>query len=822
MIIDINIEDKRAAAVGAPTIVCGNSGYTIKFTFDDEWKLLSAKTARFVYVQDGKVKYIDVVFTGFTVAVPVMANTKEVQVGVFAGNLQTTTPARIPCEPSIRCGTGAPADPTPSQYDQIMELLKAGGGGTGGCTGTCEIPLEEKVLMYTLFKGANYKGDLDATVDRLAEVWGLNTSTDTTYTASFSISDGISISGNGSNIKAGDPFTLSLTAKEGYFLTSVRVTMGGENVTESAYANGVVYIASVTGDIQVSAVANPAADPTEIMSQFKHLGPTTYSPGTYTAWCPTGLIYDETRDVYAHFMNVRGSHYSTPDQIELWFNTIQPTSLEHSEPVFVAKGATSVGAGGGFLGCCIKNGVYYCFGDSVRGYCKSTNGGVTWTHHNYETGPDTNAWGCYVLSNGRMIMGTDAGVKVNYCFISDDDGANWTKIEANAVDTTYGAFDEPTFVEISEGVIMAIIRKEVAPSDPKARPYMRVSNDYGTTWSDAVEMQTVGFMNANNCNAFVHDDYVELFVGCRIPGTNSDYTGSMYTIKQYVLDRGKGAVDEFEFVNTVFDYKPETGLEDYGIFSASTNDFSTPCIAIKSKAEALLMFYAPTRMGFTHQLVAVGNVPVDGYSIPSIVPTSFKASETLATDNKTAGTAPTIVEHTGMVDNTLRTTVDGVHTWHYLKLDDIEDGGFIHLALFSAGLGDSFGTTWTVPPFASVKDGEIISCTNMSGLVRSPCPDGTTSLPFISAKKMARTLASGEILHHYAFIKDDVWWIYDDAGSWYRAYAGKCDISNITHKDYLNTFHTYPNATHSLVTYKAIGTTTGFMKIHTIEYDKIV
>lgn len=133
--IAITVSDKHATVEGSPTIVCGNSNYFVKFTFDKEWDAEAVKTARFVYVQNGAVKYEDVLFKGNSVTVPVMANTKEVRVGVFAGNLQTTTPARIPCEPSIRCGTGAPADPTPSQYDQIMALLGAGGGGGGGTGG---------------------------------------------------------------------------------------------------------------------------------------------------------------------------------------------------------------------------------------------------------------------------------------------------------------------------------------------------------------------------------------------------------------------------------------------------------------------------------------------------------------------------------------------------------------------------------------------------------------------------------------------------------------------------------------------------------------
>lgn len=127
MLIQVNVTNKHAQVLGTPTIVCGNSDYKIQFTFDGEWNTGAAKTARFVYMNGGSVDYTDVVFTGDTVDVPILSNTRTVRVGVFEGNLHTTTPAVIPCELSIRCGTGAPVDPTPSQYDQIMVLLYTGG-----------------------------------------------------------------------------------------------------------------------------------------------------------------------------------------------------------------------------------------------------------------------------------------------------------------------------------------------------------------------------------------------------------------------------------------------------------------------------------------------------------------------------------------------------------------------------------------------------------------------------------------------------------------------------------------------------------------------
>lgn len=154
MIISVEIKSKRAAAIGEPTIVCGNDDYNIQFTFDSEWNGLSTKTARFVYVQGGTVKHTDLVFTGDTVAVPVMANTREVLVGVFAGDLRTSTPARIPCVASIRCGTGAPTEPAPDVYDQIMALLnQGGGGGGGGGAGLPNITDDDEGKVLTVVEG---------------------------------------------------------------------------------------------------------------------------------------------------------------------------------------------------------------------------------------------------------------------------------------------------------------------------------------------------------------------------------------------------------------------------------------------------------------------------------------------------------------------------------------------------------------------------------------------------------------------------------------------------------------------------------------------
>lgn len=98
--IDITVNNKTAT-VTTPNarIVCGNSDYTVTFSFSPEWDKYEKKTARFIYAD----KYEDKHFTGNVCECPIISNSREVKVGVYAGDISTTTPARIDCDKSILC-----------------------------------------------------------------------------------------------------------------------------------------------------------------------------------------------------------------------------------------------------------------------------------------------------------------------------------------------------------------------------------------------------------------------------------------------------------------------------------------------------------------------------------------------------------------------------------------------------------------------------------------------------------------------------------------------------------------------------------------------
>ena len=119
MIIKITVRNKIAMLAAPTAIVCGNSDYSIQFDFDDEWSAYETKTARFITGS----KFTDVVFSGDTVSMPIVYNTRMVAVGVFAGDLRTTTPALIFAHRGILDGTGSHAAPDADVYNAIMQAL---------------------------------------------------------------------------------------------------------------------------------------------------------------------------------------------------------------------------------------------------------------------------------------------------------------------------------------------------------------------------------------------------------------------------------------------------------------------------------------------------------------------------------------------------------------------------------------------------------------------------------------------------------------------------------------------------------------------------
>lgn len=102
--LNITVNDKVANFTTRDgKIICGNSDYKIKFTFDSDWDD-KTKKARFIW----NGQHTDVTLDADNYAtVPVLSNTKKLIVGVYADGLSSTAVV-IPCELSVLCEGGTP------------------------------------------------------------------------------------------------------------------------------------------------------------------------------------------------------------------------------------------------------------------------------------------------------------------------------------------------------------------------------------------------------------------------------------------------------------------------------------------------------------------------------------------------------------------------------------------------------------------------------------------------------------------------------------------------------------------------------------------
>lgn len=120
--IEVSVKDRIAWQTNRTEYICGNSDFVVDFAFDDEWANADHKTARFIH----GAEHTDVPFTGNRCEIPKIFGVKTMEVGVFSGDLRTTTGATVLCKKSILCDDGTPADPPPDVYAQVMEFLNKG------------------------------------------------------------------------------------------------------------------------------------------------------------------------------------------------------------------------------------------------------------------------------------------------------------------------------------------------------------------------------------------------------------------------------------------------------------------------------------------------------------------------------------------------------------------------------------------------------------------------------------------------------------------------------------------------------------------------
>ena len=158
--IHINVKNRVAAANGDSRIINGNSDYIIEFDFDAEWADLNNKVGIFAYNDAAAHKwaYQTVMFSGNTCTVPILRDIHCVYVGVTAGNVRVTTPAKVQCRLSISDYADTEEPPSADVWGQILakfdelqteiDEIKEGGGGE-----VYYVELDGEYPSYTLSAG---------------------------------------------------------------------------------------------------------------------------------------------------------------------------------------------------------------------------------------------------------------------------------------------------------------------------------------------------------------------------------------------------------------------------------------------------------------------------------------------------------------------------------------------------------------------------------------------------------------------------------------------------------------------------------------------
>ena len=140
--IQISVRDKIATQTDGTVIINGNSDYNIEFDFDTEWADLNNKIGIFAYNDAAAHKwaYQTVMFSGNTCTVPILRDIHCVYVGVTAGNVRVTTPAKVQCRLSISDYADTEEPPSADIWGQILakldelqtEIDEIKAGGVGG------------------------------------------------------------------------------------------------------------------------------------------------------------------------------------------------------------------------------------------------------------------------------------------------------------------------------------------------------------------------------------------------------------------------------------------------------------------------------------------------------------------------------------------------------------------------------------------------------------------------------------------------------------------------------------------------------------------
>lgn len=126
------------------------------------------------------------------------------------------------------------------------------GGTSGDVVGVLDD--SNNILLSGALADGTYTLKYENADGTYTEIGTLEVGSIVTYTVAQNLTNTIS-DNSVTEVRKGESVTVNLTANSGYNLKSITVTMGGTDITSTAVSGSKVTIASVTGDVVITAVA---------------------------------------------------------------------------------------------------------------------------------------------------------------------------------------------------------------------------------------------------------------------------------------------------------------------------------------------------------------------------------------------------------------------------------------------------------------------------------------------------------------------------------------------------------------------------------------
>lgn len=339
------------------------------------------------------------------------------------------------------------------------------------------------------------------------------------------------------SIAEGKSLSATLIAETGYEIEqdSVKVTMGGVDITFTAYSNNTISIPSVTGNVEISATANIIPSSLLNVTWANHAITCGQDTNNYNAWCPHNLQYDFINKCYV-FLQCHAHQHLSAVYTNWTLSVINPYDpndyIDIPIPTFNGLGMLF-----------IEGGVWYLMPRGGSSIYRSDDMGNTW-----ETIPaniPAYLFGVYKCGN-KYFGGNDSNSEITY--YESDDLLTW---ETKSFDSTlgYNILCETSFCEY-DGKWWAFNRTN---NSTLGHPVILQSTDKGATWTLFSDQMLHGYRSTIACLPFS-----DCLIVADIDRDNgylyyNKFNGSTFEqLNSWKVPKGG---DDFHNVNVVSDYE---------------------------------------------------------------------------------------------------------------------------------------------------------------------------------------------------------------------------------------------------------------------------